>query len=69
MNGKLDNPCLQTFRLRKPMAIIAPPNNPPVVKPVGFLEKRNPIRPPPNTIPPVPEKYDYHSGCYTSSNS
>jgi len=54
MNGKLDSPCLQTFRLMTPMASIAPPNSPPVVRLAGFLEKRNPISPPPNTIPPVP---------------
>lgn len=52
MNGKLDFPCLQIFKLKVLSASKAPPEIK-LLNADGFLEKMKLIRPPLRTIPPV----------------
>jgi hypothetical protein len=53
MNGKLDFPCLQIFKLKVLRASKAPPKSTPVLRVARFLVKTKPRRPPLKTSPPV----------------
>lgn len=57
INGKLDLPSLQIFKLQVLRANKAPPNNKPVAKVAAFLVKINPKSPPPKTNPPAHKLY------------
>ena len=52
MNGKLDFPCLQIFKLKVLKTSKAPPETK-LLNADGFLEKMKLISPPLRTIPPI----------------
>lgn len=57
MNGTLDFPCLQNFKLKVLRASKAPPKSTPELRVEGFLERTKPRSPPLKTSPPVVQKF------------